>query len=519
MNSDTRFDRDAIDSLLAPYDSGKAPGFAVGVAMGGVPVYRRAVGMASAELPVTLSPSMRMRIGSTTKQFCALAVLLLQEDGLLSIDEPLRRYLPELPNWADAVSLRHLLAHSGGLRDTMDLLTLTGALGKPLNPGAQLDTYMRIDSVNFAPGESWNYCNGGYALLSEVASRVSGLAFGDLLHSRIFVPIGMYDTLLRPLDRAMVPNSASLHVPDGRGGWKRGDMGIPIKGEGGVISTVDDMLRWMRHMAAPTVGSAETWAELTRPHAGHGYGLGLIANRHRGRTAIHHAGGVIGGGCQMIRLPDERLDVIVIANSSNALALYGLADAIIDACVPDLEPDSAQPPQWSPRGTFYSRDTGRVIVLDFHEGQVLMTLDGMTLPTRWNPDGSLSPRIAPTDLAIRPLDGEADPAGLAAIEFGRTDHLAPVASKAHPNVHALAGRYADSAKLLEARIAVEQDGVAMALSGFGSTLEYALRPLATSLWKCDADGAIPASITLEHLGDGILLTSGRTTRLRLDRRS
>lgn len=122
MKQNVKIDPAALDKLFEPFDRTDAPGFAVGVALGGRPVYRRGVGMASVELPVALSPTIRMRIGSTTKHFCVLAAMLLAEEGKLSIDDSPRRYIQELPEWAEPVTIRQLMSHTSGMRDCLDLI-------------------------------------------------------------------------------------------------------------------------------------------------------------------------------------------------------------------------------------------------------------------------------------------------------------------------------------------------------------------------------------------------------------
>ncbi len=518
MSLQARLDIEALNRLLAPYDRTDMPGFAVGVSVRGQAPYRRGVGLASAELSTPLSPSIRMRIGSTTKHFCALAVLLLQEDGRLSIDASPRAILPELPGWADAITIRQLMAHTSGMRDSLDLLMMSGALGRPVEADAQFRMLSALDSVNFAPGSSWNYNNGGYVLLSLIIERLSELPLAEFLRRRIFEPIGMWDTLLRPLDTDLISNSATLHVPTSEGGWIRGVMGAPVGGEGGVVSTVDDMLRWLAHMDTPLVGSARSWAEMRTPEASHGYGLGLIMDKHRGLDAVHHAGGVIGGACQMIKLPDVGLDIILMTNGRNALELYRLADAIIDACLPDLPPPPQidAPPAFS--GVFHGRESGRVISLAEHEGQQLLALGGMMLPTRWGEDGTLRVEIAPTDLVVRPRSRRGEVVALDVVEFGVPEHLERVTPPAEADARALTGVYEAPGAGLTAQIALHEGGPVLTVTGRTCDLTYALRPLGPSLWEAVAAATLPVWMTLEFDADGFRATTGRTVRLAFKRR-
>ena len=328
-----------IDALFAAYDSCHAPGVAVGIAIRGRPVYRRAFGLANIELGQTLSPGIRMRIGSTTKHFAALAYMLLVEEGLASLDDPVRRHIPEMsPAVADGVTMRQLMSHTSGLRCSLDLSMQLNGLGHFMSHPDTLDLFAAQDTVNFAPGTSWSYNNGGYTALSVAIERLTGQRLEDVLRERIFQPVGMTDTLLRRVDSDFVPNSATLHMLGGDGSFTRDYLGMEVSGEGGMVSTVDDMLRWMAHMDHPVVGTPGTWAAMKTPYVlenGYStrYALGLSVGGYRGQTTIEHGGTVMGGGCQMIKAVEAGLDIIVIANRAGVDAM-SLADRIIDACVP-----------------------------------------------------------------------------------------------------------------------------------------------------------------------------------------
>ncbi|MBA2921007.1 serine hydrolase [Sphingomonas sp. MAH-20] len=512
--TEARIDVAALDALLAPYDRTDAPGFAVGVALGGRPGYRRGVGMASIELPVVLSPSIRMRIGSTSKHFCVLALMLLVEEGRLSLDDSPRRHLPELPAWADATTIRQLMAHTSGMRDSLDLLLITAGPGKAGPEDLQLKLLAGLDSVDFAPGTSWSYNNGGYVLLSELVERLSGQSFGHFLKERILAPIGMYDTLLRELDTVLLPNSATLHVPLPDGGYARGVFGIPLKGEGGIVSTVDDMLLWLRHMSNPLIGTSAAWAEMRTPLATHGYGLGLISDTHRGLRTVHHSGGVIGGCCQMVKVLDHDLDIIAISNGRSVVELYGLVDAIIDACIPGLPPAPADSGGEPVAGDFHSPATGRVISLVAHGSAQAISFGGMVLPALRDVDGTIRVSIIPSDLSIKPVRQGREIVALDVTEYGNLDRLHLVTP---PSATSLAGRegaYAHGPAGIEGRLyAGAGDRPRLLLSGPIGSLDYGLEPIGPNLWRTVPPDGLPIAATLEFQDDRFLLTTGRTRRL------
>ncbi|MGY2373995.1 serine hydrolase domain-containing protein [Pseudomonas sp. SDO524_S393] len=330
----------ALDALFQPFNRGDAPGLVVGVAQHGKTLYRRGFGLASVEQGVANTPGTRLRIGSTSKQFTCLAVLLLAEDGKLDPDAGVRRYLPELPALAAEPSLRQLMAHTGGYRCHLDLGFI--ASGMAIQPiGTALATLRRQTAANFAPGESSLYCNGGYHLLSQVITRTSGMPFEQFLQERIFVPLGLLDTASVPSDLQIHSGMATLHLPRPDGGWARGIFpSEEILGEGAIISTVDDMLKWLAHLRHPhTVGNATTWAQMTtlsRLNDGSAfpYALGLMRHDYRGVEVVHHAGGVIGGAAQMLSVPGHALDVIIMTNGALANPIE-LANQIVDVLLGD----------------------------------------------------------------------------------------------------------------------------------------------------------------------------------------
>ena len=252
----TGFDAKKIDTVFASLDQCDLPGAAVGIAIDGVPVYRKGFGRANLELPVLLGPSIRMRIGSTTKHMTALAFMLLCEEGRARIDDPIGKYLPELNEASGRVTMRHLMGHTSGIRDVVQISMLMHGMDPRITDVEMLDYYRTISDVDFAPGESWSYNNGGYLLVTAAIKRITGRSLDEVLSEKIFRPVGMLDTRLHRWDSQFLPNSAALHMIDGKGGYTKGYMGMELSGAGGVVSTTDDMLlagcaTWTRQSWVP----------------------------------------------------------------------------------------------------------------------------------------------------------------------------------------------------------------------------------------------------------------------------
>jgi D-aminopeptidase len=434
----------ALDDLFQALNRSDAPGLVVGVAQHGKTIYRRGFGLASIEHAVANTPWTRMRIGSTSKHFTCLAALLLAEEGKLDIDAGVRSYLPDLPALRAEPTLRQFMNHTSGYRCFLDLGFL--AEGLAIKPkGVALAVQLRQADANFAPGEKMMYCNGGYHLLSLIIQQVSGLPFEQFLKERIFTPLGMVDTFSMQSDFEIHPGLATLHepVPAARGGgWRRGIFECEdMRGEGAMVSTVDDMLTWLAHLRAPQkrVGQAASWSQLTAlTTLNNGlvnpYGLGLMRHPYRGVEVIHHAGGVTGGSCQMLTVPSHALDIIVIVNGAPANPM-DLANKIVDALLGDALPGAAPARPSAARfnpmlGTRYHAPASGVVFgfADAGEDQLgLNFLSHSPVPLR---DEGQVLSVGFQDLAVGPLvlpvaelaiDGQEAPATLTLSEGGNAE--------------------------------------------------------------------------------------------------
>ena len=372
-----------LEVLFAPWNHSDAPGLVVGVAHEGRTIFRCGFGLASLEFGVANTPATRMRIGSTSKHFACLLALMLAEEGKIDIDVPIRTYIPELAGPAGDPTLRQLMQHVGGTRCPLDLGFISRGMTAP-PVGSALKAMIGQTGRNFAPGEAMIYNNGGYHLLSIVIERVGGAPFEAQIKSRLFVPLGLANTESIPSDHDITPGLATLYIPGADGGWRRGLFpSHEVKGEGALVSTVDDMLRWMEHLRhsnqlgpAGAATPLTTSAKLT-DGSETGYGLGLMLDRYRGLRAIHHAGGVIGGTCQMLSLPDEALDVIIIANGAPGANVVRLAEQVVDVVLADRvgeEPHKASVETYADlKGVWFSPETGVVYNVVEQDGQLALT--------------------------------------------------------------------------------------------------------------------------------------------------
>ena len=509
-----QFDEKRIDAIFAGVDQCHLPGAAVGIAIGGKPVYRKGFGLANIELPVMLSPSTRMRIHSTTKHFACLAYMLLCEEGKAAINDPIGKYLPELNPVARDVTLCQLMGNIGGLRDSHDLFWKFSGPAAQIAVEDVLSFYRDVDDVNFPPGTSWSYNNGGFVLLTAAIERIAGNALEDVLREFIFEPVGMHDTLLRRLNTDFVPGSASMHMVNRSGGYDKSYLGLALSGDGGVVSTVNDMLRWLAHMDAPRVGSAATWAVMRASQTlangtSTGYGLGLEMDLYRGVERLSHAGGGLGANSQMLKVPAACLDIAIMVNRHDVSATL-LADSILDACLPGLEPLKTVPGGRFPTGVFHSPTTGRVIQLGtscvrtpfFKEGQPIISINGSDIAITPDDNGVFR-AIGDSymKLAMTVVGEPEHPRSIRFDEFGNLDDLNSVPPVDVSDAEAIVGCYRSEATGTQLTILKGDDGPRLSSGGrFGSN-QFTLYCLGRRIWQ-----AKPLNIA--NLGGGILLFDG-----------
>lgn len=390
MSAQARFDGKALMALFEPFNRSDTPGVVAGVVMDGEVALRQAFGMSDVGLGLALHTQTRLRIGSTSKHMVCLAALLLHEASALDIDVPVRRYLPELSGVAGEATIRSLMFHTSGQRCALDISLLTNGLAAP-QPGYLLDIQRRQTSVNFPVGERMMYCNGGYHLMSLAIERVSGQSFGAFLASEIFEPLGMNDTFCLPDDYRIRSRMAACHVDHGDGAHDRGIFpSREILGEGSVVSCVDDMLRWCAHLRGEKrVGSLATWDMMfSSPLFSSGlrsdYMMGLKRTQYRGCELIHHAGGVVGGSCQMLCVPEYGVDIVLLSNGAisapAALSLRMLDTLLADELKECAAPKPARMAPWRERAGTY-REANSDIVYAIAERGETMTLSGPLEPS------------------------------------------------------------------------------------------------------------------------------------------
>lgn len=289
------------------------------VARDGVPVFSRSYGMANYELDVPNTARTVYRIASLTKQFTALAVMQLQEQGRLKVGDSICQYIDQCPAAWQPITLRHLLTHTAGVENYSSLPEWDEVLALRSYKRAELVALFRDLPLRFTPGKQFKYSNSGYVLLGMAIERASGKSYGDYLRERIFTPLGMSQSVYDD-SRALLANRASGYYSLGTRLINAPYMSPTVSyAAGGIWSTVDDLLRWDQALYSERLLSRKSLDEMFTPEK-KGYGYGVQIGEKLGRRSIEHSGSENGFSTYLLRFPTERATVIVLSNSDRASA-------------------------------------------------------------------------------------------------------------------------------------------------------------------------------------------------------
>lgn len=331
-----------------------APGCAVGVSLSGETVFEKAFGLAEMEHNIPNTPQTIFESGSVAKQFTAAALVLLQQEGKLNLDDEVRKYIPELPDYGSPLTIRHLLTHTAGLRDWGSVMALTGAGrgDRVISQALAVDVILRQKYLDFKPGAEYSYSNSGYQLAAEIVERVSKQKFPAFVAERIFKPLGMSNSSTRDNYQRIVPGRALAYSRQGANApWESNMPFMNVYGNGGMLTTVGDWLKWNAALDSKTFGEPFVTALETRGVLNDGfkiqYALGLNVGTYRGLRDVSHGGSTAGYQTFLARYPDQKLSVAVLCNGTSPSA-GGLAASITDEIMgpfpppPPIQPEVAQ---------------------------------------------------------------------------------------------------------------------------------------------------------------------------------
>lgn len=311
-----------VDKIFEKWDKPNSPGCALGIIKDGKFIYRKGYGMANLEHDIPIVSQTVFRIGSTSKQFTAMCIALLDEERKLSIDDSIRKHIPEMPTYADNITIRHLLHHTSGIRDYLTLWSLAGFRDDDFFTDPEVvEMIARQKELNFPPGEEFLYSNSGYFLLSVIVKNVTGKSMRVYAQEKIFNPLNMKNTHFHDDHSLVVKNRAAGYAPRGKDKYKISMTTLGMIGDGGIFTCVDDLLLWDQNFynnklgkGSPnliakvlTTGKLNSGKELD-------YAFGLRVTENKSIKMVAHGGAFVGFRADMIRFPEHKLSVICLAN-------------------------------------------------------------------------------------------------------------------------------------------------------------------------------------------------------------
>lgn len=326
-----------VDQLMERYANEATPGAIIAVVEGGAITFAKAYGMANLSHGIPLTTRTISNIGSTSKQFTAFAINLLANAGQLSIDDDVRNYLPEVPDFGETVTIGHLLSHTSGYREFINGIAMGGRMvmqGDYIDRDEVLAVVVRQPELQNSPGAEWNYCNTGYALLALIVERITEQAFDVWMKENVFGPLGMDNTQVRMHRTSIIKNSAQGYVAEQERGFREVPDICASVGAGGIYTTVGDMALWMKNLHTGAVGGKELIETMMTPiiETGEGdgsYGMGLFLDEFRGQRRVQHGGADSAHRASFVYFPG--IDKGVITLSNNGGFSSGTIDKVVEA--------------------------------------------------------------------------------------------------------------------------------------------------------------------------------------------
>jgi CubicO group peptidase (beta-lactamase class C family) len=423
---------DKVDKLFEEWDSTVSPGVAMGIIHDGEIIYARGYGMANLEQNVPNTPETVFRIGSTSKQFTAACIAILSLQGKLSLDDDIRKYLPELPAYGEPITVRHLVHHTSGIRDYLGLAYLSGKSDDDFyTPEETVEMIARQKGLNFTPGDEHLYSNSGYFLLGVIVSRVSGKSLNEFAQEHIFKPLGMKNTHYHDDYQKIVKKRADGHIKT-ENGFKILNTTLNHVGDGGVFTTVEDLYLWDQAFYNNKLGKElmdllHQTGELNDGEKLE-YAFGLNVGQYRGLKLVAHGGAFVGFRADLIRFPDEKFTVVCLANLAGInptklcqqVADIYLADKLTEEKPSENAVNSKTPVTLSPDelknkvGKYTDEEESFVADISFKEDTLIVEARGISFPLIPISLSTFKSKDAPVEISIEffPAEGKATGARL-----------------------------------------------------------------------------------------------------------
>ena len=327
-----------VDAIFAEYDKTNSPGCALAILKNGKIIYKRGYGMSNMEYNIAIAPTSIFHIASISKQFTAAAIVRLSLEGKLSLDDDIRKYIPEVPDFGHTITFNNLIHHTSGIRDQWSLQGLAGWRNSDLITEKDiLEMLARQKALNFIPGEEYLYCNTGFTLAAIAVKKITGVSLRDYADSVFFKPLGMMNTHFHSDHAEITPNRTSAYNKDNKGILK---ISIPVfdnYGATSLFTTVEDLAKWDENFYTKKVGGdafiklMQATGELNDKTL-QNYAAGLFISNYKGYKTVGHGGADAGYRSNIIRFPDEHFSVVILANLASinpSLLSYKVADLFL----------------------------------------------------------------------------------------------------------------------------------------------------------------------------------------------
>ncbi len=332
----------AVDSAFVAYAGNDSPGAALAIYKDGEVVYKNGYGMANLEYDIPIRPNTVFHVASISKQFTSFAILLLEQEGKLSIDDDIRKYLPEIHDFGPTITIRHLMSHTSGIRDQWSLLLISGwRIDDVITKDQIFNLLQGQRELNFNPGDEYFYSNSGYSLMARIVERVSGMDFDAYAMENIFKPLGMTNTHVHDDHTMIVPNRAYSYNATEQG-YVKAPLNFANDGATSLFTTVEDLSVWMDNMFTYKLGGEELVKKLSDPYKLNSgeyisYGLGQANSVVRGHKAVGHGGSDAGFRTMIEWYPEEHSGFVVFFNTGNMDS--GVLEKLRNVLLEDKETD------------------------------------------------------------------------------------------------------------------------------------------------------------------------------------
>jgi CubicO group peptidase (beta-lactamase class C family) len=372
-----------VDMIFSKWDRTNSPGCSIAIVKDGRILYSRGYGMSNLEYSLAITPASVFHVASISKQFTAAAIQRLSLEGRLSLNDNIRKYIPEVPDFGHPITIGNLLHHTSGLRDQWDLQALAGWRNDDVITESDiLDMLKRQRDLNFLPGDDYLYCNTGFTLLGIVVKRITGISLRKYDDSVFFKPLGMTSTVFHSDHTEIVPNRTSAYDTDSAGIWK---INIPVfdnYGATSLFTTAEDLAKWDENFYSKKVGGEAFIAAMLTPGVLNDgkqqtYASGLAVGQYKGNRIVEHSGADAGYRADILRFPDQHFSVIVLANLAD-INPSNLCRKVADLFITDRSPakpvaaatDSTVVKQWA--GDYMDFHSKAITKLKYDQGHLMI---------------------------------------------------------------------------------------------------------------------------------------------------